>query len=298
MALETPETSSDARRAVAPAADASWRAGFRPGVRARRVRARGHGPPPRARQRVRVRAVAPATRKAIREPRRALRERRAEFRGGADGGAGDRARDSTERDAGRVDGPVRSCGAVVTTDRYVGSPGQTRFIRRGRGCSRKTPISGAETEPIARAEIRRVHARQNRRRVRRLQSLSHETDVLKRAETHEHTTCIHERVCDARHGSSRASNAESFGGAREARRRRRRLGRRVDVFDAGETRDATVATDATTRQNVPRHRHRSSTRSPRSTEKASIAASDGRERGGGRVRASSPSSATGSRRSS
>ena len=31
MALETPETSSDARRAVAPAADASWRAGFHRG---------------------------------------------------------------------------------------------------------------------------------------------------------------------------------------------------------------------------------------------------------------------------
>ena len=205
MALETPETSSDARRAVAPAADASWRAGFHRGY-APGEYARGGADLLRALASASAYVPAPATGS---DPANLD----ARFARGAPSSAEAEAYASGARETARV---TRSSATperwtdlsgdrvdvVVTTNQYVESSG-THSIQAWASALLAASRSQAKPRPEKRTR------RRDSARVRTTApavadaSLAHET---RRTETRKRTNTrsAHARVCMTRDMARRA----------------------------------------------------------------------------------------------
>ena len=242
MALETPETSSDARRAVAPAADASWRAGFHRGY-APGGYARGGTDLLRALASASAYVPAPATGgdPANLDARFA---RGAPSSAEAPTGARETAR-ATQPSAtpeGWTDPSDRV--DVVTTDRYVESSG-THSIHQA-WASALLAASRSQTKPRTEKPRRRDSSDGVRATARDVAySPSHET---RRTETPKRTNTqpAYTNVCVTRDMARRVLRTPKVLAALARRAVADADSAGAFVFDAGETRDATDATDATT----------------------------------------------------
>ena len=237
MALETPETSSDARRAVAPAADASWRAGFHRGY-APGGYARGGTDLLRALASASAYVPAPATGgdPANLDARFA---RGAPSSAEAPTGARETARATqpsatpegwTDPSGDRVD--------VVTTNRYVESSG-THSIQAW--ASALLAASRSQTKPRTEKPRRRDAARVRATARDVTDSPSHET---RRTETPKRTNTqpAYTNVCVTRDMARRALRTPKVLAALARRAVADADSADAFVFDAGETRDATDAT--------------------------------------------------------
>ena len=242
MALETPETSSDARRAVAPAADASWRAGFHRGY-APGGYARGGTDLLRALASASAYVPAPATGgdPANLDARFA---RGAPSSAEAPTGARETARATqpsatpegwTDPSGDRVD--------VVTTNRYVESSG-THSIQAW--ASALLAASRSQTKPRTEKPRRRDAARVRATARDVTDSPSHET---RRTETPKRTNTqpAYTNVCVTRDMARRALRTPKVLAALARRAVADADSADAFVFDAGETRDATDATTDRTR---------------------------------------------------
>ena len=237
MALETPETSSDARRAVAPAADASWRAGFHRGY-APGGYARGGTDLLRALASASAYVPAPATGgdPANLDARFA---RGAPSSAEAPTGARETARATqpsatpegwTDPSGDRVD--------VVTTNRYVESSG-THSIQAW--ASALLAASRSQTKPRTEKPRRRDAARVRATARDVTDSPSHET---RRTVTPKRTNTqpAYTNVCVTRDMARRALRTPKVLAALARRAVADADSADAFVFDAGETRDATDAT--------------------------------------------------------
>ena len=237
MALETPETSSDARRAVAPAADASWRAGFHRGY-APGGYARGGTDLLRALASASAYVPAPATGgdPANLDARFA---RGATSSAEAPTGARETARATqpsatpegwTDPSGDRVD--------VVTTNRYVESSG-THSIQAW--ASALLAASRSQTKPRTEKPRRRDAARVRATARDVTDSPSHET---RRTETPKRTNTqpAYTNVCVTRDMARRVLRTPKVLAALARRAVADADSADAFVFDAGETRDATDAT--------------------------------------------------------
>ena len=242
MALETPETSSDARRAVAPAADASWRAGFHRGY-APGGYARGGTDLLRALASASAYVPAPATGgdPANLDARFA---RGAPSSAEAPTGARETARATqpsatpegwTDPSGDRVD--------VVTTNRYVESSG-THSIQAW--ASALLAASRSQTKPRTEKPRRRDAARVRATARDVTDSPSHET---RRTVTPKRTNTqpAYTNVCVTRDMARRALRTPKVLAALARRAVADADSADAFVFDAGETRDATDATTDRTR---------------------------------------------------